>query len=268
MMKLTFSCGDKEKKFHCIRIVLSTLLLFFLFSSCAPHKGASVNGTQQMAYFKAIERKNQQIGQLEKENAGLDSKLAEQKQLSKKLQTTLLMRHKETDACREANKKLTKELLQSKAKLATRGSRLEAATLIAEATAIISAVDSKVLTKSQEANRNKAIHSLEFSKTELAEGNFERAAFLSRKAMEQASKINQGKEGISLAKKEISFSTPLYMELFITGNFRAGPSIRANVQKVLTEGTKVKAIGFKRNWVKVQLRKSEETGWIHLSLLY
>ena len=69
-------------------------------------------------------------------------------------------------------------------------------------------------------------------------------------------------------EKEVFFSTPLQMKLFITGNLRGGPSIKAGVKKVIQEGSTVIAVGHKKDWVKVKLGETGETGWIHLSLLY
>ena len=182
----------------------------------------------------------------------------------------MLRRHKETDACRQTNEKLIKELSQSKAKLATRGSKLEAATLIAEATAVISSVKKKPLNGAQKIVRKRALQNLKESKQELAEGNYESAAYLSREAMEQAKGIDAGKDGNTarLTKKEIFFSTPLQMKLFTTGNLRKGPSIKASIKKILPEGSSVIAIGHKQEWVKVKLTDTDETGWVHLSLLY
>jgi hypothetical protein len=224
---------------------------------------------------KEIEKKNtaienSRIRQLEKENAALTCKLTEQKLLSRKLQQTLLARHKETDACRQVNEKLIKELSQSKAKLATRGSKLEAATLIAEATAVISTLSQKPLNAPQKTIQKRALENLEESKQELSEGNYESAAYLSREAMAQAKGLDIGYagSGAGSAEKEIFFSTPLQMKLFTTGNLRKGPSIKADIKKVIKEGSSVIVVGHKQNWVKVKLTDTDEDGWIHLSLLY
>nr|WP_320016290.1 SH3 domain-containing protein [uncultured Desulfobacter sp.] len=230
---------------------------------------------RQLKKIEKTEKKNtivddSRIRQLEKKNAELTSKLAEQKMLSKKLQQKLLIKHKKTDACRQANQKLIKELLQSKAKLATRGSKLEAATLIAEATAVISNVEEKPLNGPQKIIWEKALENLKESKHQLAERNYESSAYLSREAMAQAKGIDIGDDSSNTgpAEKEIFFSTPLQMNLFTTGNLRKGPSIKAGVKKVLQEGSKVIAFGYKQDWVKVKLADTAETGWIHLSLFY
>lgn len=259
MINTIFSPGHKDTHLQYAGILPACLLLsMFLFSACMTGKHVSVS-------------KAPCIQQLEEKNSKLSSKLTEQKLLSKKLQTKLLMQHKEFDACRQANEKLIKELLQIKAKLATRGSKLEAATLVAEATAVISTIEKKSLNDAQKTVRKKATQNLEYSRHELAKGNYEIAAFLSRKAIEKAKNLDIDKEPPGtpgVIEKEIFFSYPLKMELFIAGNLRSAPSIVAEVKKVLPEGNKVTAIGFKQDWVKVKLADSEETGWIHLSLLY
>lgn len=275
MSQKTFSPGSKGMQFQDITRLAAGLLALLLFSSCTMEKSVTVVDDSRAPQLEKIEKKktvvdDSRIRQLEKKNAELTSKLAEQKLLSKKLQQTLLLQHKETDACRQANEKLIKVLSQSKAKLATRGSKLEAATLIAEATAVISNVEQKPLNEPRKIIWERALENLKESKHELAEGNFESAAYLSREAMEQAKSINID-EDISTAgpaEKEIFFSTPLQMKLFRTGNLRKDPSIKAGIKKVLQEGSKIFAVGYKHNWVKVKLADTDETGWIHLSLLY
>ncbi|WP_244154290.1 SH3 domain-containing protein [Desulfospira joergensenii] len=223
-----------------------------------------------MVDLQVIERKTRRITKLERENAQLGDKLSEQKLLSQKLQTALLMRHKETDACLQANEKLATELKQSKAKLANRGSKLGAVTFIAEATAVINSMARQSLDDRQAILHKRARQNLIASNRELEKENYEGAFFLCRKAMEQVRSIDVDKDTVKArpAEEEISFSTPLEMELFTTGNLRSAPSIKADIKTVLPEGSRVTAIGFQRNWVKVKSMDPLETGWIHLSLLY
>jgi hypothetical protein len=281
MNQKLFNFGSKGMLFQYITKPAAGLLVLLFLTSCTGEKPVKVvedSPVCQAEKNKKIEEiekknaaiKNSKIRRLEKENAELTCKLAEQKLLSKKLQHALLTRHKETDACRQANEKLIKELSQSKAKLATRGSKLEAATLIAEATAVISTLSEKPLNAPQKMIRKKALENLEESKQALAEGNYENAAYLSREAMAQAKGLEIGYVGGTAgpAEKEIFFSTPLQMNLFTTGNLRKGPSIKADVKKVLREGRSVIVVGHKLNWVKVKLPETDEDGWIHLSLLY
>lgn len=281
MTQKTFSPGSKGMQFQYITRLTAGLLALLFFSSCTVEKRVTVVDDSQVRQLEKIEKiekiekKNtvvddSRVRQLEKKNAELTRKLIEQKMLSKKLQQTLLIKHKETDACRQANEKLIKELSQSKAKLATRGSKLEAATLIAEATAVISNVEQKPLNEPQKIIRERALENLKESKHQLAEGNYESAAYLSREAMEQAKGIDIGEDNRNAgpAEKEILFSTPLQMKLFTTGNLRKGPCIKTGIKKVLQEGSKVIAVGYKQNWVKVKLADTDEIGWIHLSLLY
>jgi len=276
----TFNLGSKYMRFQYITKPFACLSVLLFLSSCTVEKPVKVVEDSPIcqAEKEAIEKlekknsiiENSRIRQLEKENAALTCKLAEQKLLSKKLQETLLTRHKATDACRKANERLIKELSQSKAKLATRGSKLEAATLIAEATAVISTLSQKPLTAPQKIIRKRALEKLEESKHELSQDNYESAAYLSREAMAQAKGLEMGYTGSTAdpEEKEICFSTPLQMKLFTTGNLRQGPSIKANVKKVLREGHSVIVIGHKQNWVKVKLPDTGENGWVHLSLLY
>lgn len=277
MDQKTFNFGSNSIIFQYIMKPAACLSALLFLSSCIMEKPVKIVEDSQVCQaekkeIKELKKKNKvlensRIRQLEKENAELNYKLAEQKLLSKKLQQTLLTRHKETDACRQANEKLIKELSQSKAKLATRGSKLEAATLIAEATAVISTLSQKPLNAPQKMIRKKALKNLEESRHELSEGNYENAAYLSREAMAQAKGLDLGYVG-DPAEKEIFFSTPLQMKLFTTGNLRKGPSIKANVKRVLQEGRSVIVIGHKQNWVRVKLPDTDEIGWIHLSLLY
>ncbi|MCG8550263.1 MAG: SH3 domain-containing protein [Desulfobacterales bacterium] len=275
MLEKTSISGSKGMRVQYMTRPVAGLLALLFFSSCTVEKPVTVVNDSQVHKIEKIEKKNtvvddSRLRQLEKQNAELNCKLAEQKLLSKKLQQTLLIKHKETDACRQVKEKLIKELSQSKAKLATRGSKLEAATLIAEATAVISTLAQKPLKPPQKIIREKALENLKKSKHELAEGNYENAAYLSREAMAQAKGIDLGKNNSTAgpAEEEIFFSTPLQMKLFTTGNLRKGPSIKAGIKKILQEGTSVIAVGHKHNWVKVKLADTDETGWVHLSLLY
>lgn len=272
MTQKILSPGTKAIQFQCIIRLTAGLLALFVFPSCTVEKCVPVVDDSPVTQLekKITVVDDSRIRQLEKKNAELTSKLAEQKLLSKKLQHTLLIRHKETDACRQANEKLIKALSQSKAKQATRGSKLEAATLIAEATAVISTVAQTPLNGPQKIVRERALENLKESKQELAQGNYESAAYLSREAMEQAKGIDLGENSSTAvpAEKETFFSTPLQMKLFITGNLRKGPSIKADVKKILQGGRRVIVIGHKQDWVKVKLADTDETGWIHLSLLY
>lgn len=277
MIQKPLSAGRKVMPFQYITRLAAPLLVLLFFSSCTVEKPVAVVDDPRSRQLEKenIEKENtvvddSRIRQIEKENEQLTCKLAEQKRLSKKLQQTLLTRHKETDTCRQVNEKLIKELSQSKAALATRGSKLEAATLIAEATAVISTVEQKPLNKSQKIVRERALENLKESKQELANGNYENAAYLSREAMAQAKSIDIGEDSSTadVPEKEIFFLTPLQMKLFTAGNLRKGPSIKAGVKKVLQEGRSVTVVGHKQDWVKVKLAETDETGWIHLSLLY
>ena len=275
MTQKIFSPGSKGMQFQYITRPTVGLLALLFFSSCTVGKPVTVVEDSQVVQVEKIKETNAviedpRIHQLEKINVELTRKLAEQKLLSKKLQQTLLIKHKETDACRQGNEKLIKALSQNKTKLATRGSKLEAATLIAEATAVICNLEQKLLNEPQKIVRERALENLKESKRELAEENYENAAYLSREAMAQAKGLDIGEDRSTAdsTEKEIFFSTPLQMKLFTTGNLRKGPSINASVKKVLQEGSSVIAIGHKQNWVKVKLADTDETGWIHLSLLY
>jgi len=276
MTQKTFSPDGKGMQFQDITRLAAGLLALIFFSSCTMGKSVTVVDDSNVRQTEKIEEKkttvvdDSQVRQLEKKNTAQTSKLAEQKLLSKKLQQTLLIMHKETDACRQANEKLIKELSQSKAKLATRGSKLEAATLIAEATAVIRNVEEKPLNESQKIIRERALENLKESQHQLAVGNYESAAYFSREAMTQAKGIDIGKDSSTAdpSGKEIFFSTPLQMKLFTTGNLRKAPSIKAGIKKVLQEGSNVIAVGYKQDWVKVKLADSDETGWVHLSLFY
>lgn len=284
MTQKAFRIGCKGMQFKYITRPVVGLSALLLFSSCTVEKPVTVVDNSKVCKTEKIEetekkntvvdysliRQNERIRQLERQISELNCKLAEQKQLSNKLQQTLLTRHKETDACRQVNETLIKELSQSKAKLESRGSKLEAATLIAEATAVISTSAQKPLSAPQKVIRKRAIDNLEESRQQLEKGNYESAAYLSREAMAQAKGIDIGENGCTAepSEKEIFFSTPLQMTLFTAGNLRKGPSIKEGVKKVLQEGRSVIAVGHKKNWVKVKLADTDETGWIHLSLLY
>ena len=154
MTQNTFSLSSKGMPFLYITRLVASLLALLFFSSCTMEKRVTVVDESQ-------------VHQLEKKNSELTNKLTEQKLLSKKLQQTLLIRHKKTNACWQANEKLIRALSQSKAKLATRGSKLEAATLIAEATAVISTMEQKSLNKTQKIVRQRALEHLKESKQEL-----------------------------------------------------------------------------------------------------
>lgn len=278
MILKKLSSGSKNMRIQYISRPAAGLLILLFLSSCRVEKPVPVVIDSPVPKEEKIEKieekptivEDPRIGQLEKQNAELTSKLAEQKLLSKKLQQTLLKKHKETDACKQINEKLIKELSQSKAKLTTRGSKLEAATLIAEATAVISTLSQTPLNSPHKIIHERAVENLNASKQALAEGNYENAAYLSREAMVQAKSIEICEKSTNTGpdEKEINFSTPLHMKLFTTGNLRKGPSIKAGIKKVLREGSSVIAVGHKQNWVKVKLAETDETGWIHLSLLY
>lgn len=267
MAKLFFSPVYSGMHLPNVTIMAAGLLLPLLFFSCSMKRTAEA---PPIVDLQVIERKTNRIAQLEMENAQLADQLLEQKLLSQKLQTALLLRHKETDACLQANEKLETELKQSRAKLANRNSRLGAVTCIAEATAVISSVARQSLDDRQAILHKRANQNLNTGKHELEKGNYEAAFLLCRKAIEQARSIDLDKDTTSApsVQKEISFSTPLQMEVFITGNLRSSPSIKAEIKTVLPAGTRVIAIGFQRNWVKVKSMDPAETGWIHLSLLY
>ncbi|WP_163338725.1 SH3 domain-containing protein [Desulfopila sp. IMCC35008] len=220
--------------------------------------------------LRVIENKNEKISTLEKENKILADQLYNQKQISTKLQKALLARYQETDSCLQTNERLVAELVQSKAKLANRGSKLEAVTLIAEATAVIGALDNQPKNRRQEILAKKAKQYLLESKAEVEKENFEGASYLCRKAMEQVKGIEREKNkgNISQNNEEVSFSTPLQMELLKNGNLRNKPSTQAEIIAVLQTGRSVSAIGFNNNWVKVQVGEPVQTGWMHISLLY
>lgn len=261
-------------RFRYTTVLLPCMLLPLVLSGCIPSKQTGTTPTDAAPTtidLQVIEKKTQRIQELEKENAQLTNKLYEQKQLSQELQQALLIRHKENDNCLQTNEKLVAELVQNKAKLANRGSKLEAVTLIAEATAVISAVAKQPLDARQRTLHRRASQYLAESQKEVEKENFEGASYLCRKAMEQVRNIQITAEGTNLfeSEEEVYFSTPLQMVLFKNGNLRTGPSTTTEVLTVLPAGSKVSAVGFKQEWVKVNsTTKAEDTGWIHFSLLY
>ncbi len=253
--------------------LVPTIIMLFLLSGCIAGKrqqGSEIVAEPPELDLRVIENKTEPINQLEKDNKILADLLYNEKQITTKLQKALLARYQETDSCLQTNERLVAELVQSKAKLANRGSKLEAVTLIAEATAVISAIDSQPKNRRQDILAKKAKQYLLESKAEVEKENFEGASYLCRKAMEQVKGIERekNKDDLSQKNQEISFSTPLQMELLKNGNLRDKPSTQAEILTVLQTGSSVSAIGFTNNWVKVQVGEPVETGWMHISLLY
>jgi hypothetical protein len=252
---------------------ISSTIFICILSGCIAGKQQQVERITEQPTgleLRVIEKKNEQITQLEKDNKMLANQLYSQKQITTKLQTALLTRYQETDSCLQINERLVAELVQSKAKLANRGSKLEAVTLIAEATAVIGAAENQPQNGRQDILYRKAKQYLAESKAEVERENFEGASYLSRKAMDQMKGIEREKnrDSSSVKDQEVSFSTPLQMELLKNGNLRNKPSTQAEIITVLQTGISVSAIGFKNNWVKVKVGEPVETGWMHISLLY
>lgn len=247
------------------------LILSIFLSSCSAFRKPSPvqsDSTPQVD-LAIVEMKDQKIHDLETEIARMAIQLAQLEKISTNLKRTILTKYQETDSCLQTNEKLLAELVQSKAKLLNRGTKLEAVTLVAETTARISSVTNQPLTDQKRAFVLRAQQYLKESGTEIEKRNYEAASYLSRKAAElvKLAELDKETENSLTEGIEISFSNPLRMVLIKNGNLRSAPSLEAEIKTILKAGSPVSATGYKHNWVKVKLDDQTDTGWIHLSLL-
>lgn len=217
--------------------------------------------------LQIIEKQLESIARLQKENDSLQIQLAAQRQLASKQQMNLLKKHAEYGDCQRNNQTLLDELIHSKAALRGTSNRLEAVTLLAEATAFADSIGANDLQPDQLARLSKVQQHLAEARTEFAKENYDGTAYLCSQIMEHLQRIDaeHGNRKQEDASGEISFFSPLQLSLVKNGNMRSAPSRESEIVAVIKADTQVTATGYRDVWVRVT--DGHRHGWLHHSLL-
>ncbi len=212
----------------------------------------------------------QQYDKLIKVNEQQRSELKTFQQLSAQLQLNLLEKDVEVNRLTMMNEQLIREFVHKKGKLRNRGDKVETVSLLAEVATLIDTAKENQLTGSRHGLLLQAEQYQAESKVELDKGNYESAFHLAGQALKLVETIqlkvdNNTQQGKAVFVK---FAVSLPMALLKTSNVRAKPSIQANVQRVLDAGSRITAVGYTGEWVKVKVpAQGLKSGWIHYALL-
>lgn len=255
--------------------LILTLLFLIVFSGCATHKETPPPAPVIIQENTELEEVTGRLEDcyktnriLAEEDRKLAAQLLKQKQITAQLQLNLLEKYAEINKLTLKNERLVREFVRNKTKLQNRGNKVESVRLIAEVTAVINTVKENQPDTKKNEMLQRAEQYMAESKIEIDQGNYEGASYLASQALEQIQVI-QLEIGSKTQEEEnplVNFLAPLDMSVLENSNLRESPSLKAKVRSVLKAGSPVTAIGYKGEWVLVEIGEQVK-GWLYYSLL-
>ena len=159
------------------------------------------------------------------------------------------------------------EIVRSKAKLGSLGSRAEAATALSEAELMLASLRrEKGAPASDLATAQKM---LELGNQEFRNGNFGGAFYLSsnaKTALGVAASRQRGTPAASDASAEVRFPTPIKFQFGARGNVRESPRGDSRIVRVGEKGVSILGIANRDRWVLVEFEDGTR-GWAFIDLL-
>ena len=211
---------------------------------------------------KTIETKlpSQYEQQLEEENRELNTEV-------ERLQQKLLNKQDEIKKLLLSQQQTTREVVRTKAKLRSHGSKAETVANIAEVKTVLKTVVDKPMNEQLQQTVDETEQVIVMSVEALKKEDVDKAFELSNKAQQltQLIRVFQGKEFLKNGS-DVVFVAPLTMKVLTTCNVRTGPGMSNEVHFTLEGGTQIKALTYSKNWIQVE-DDSLGKGWVYYQLL-
>ena len=162
------------------------------------------------------------------------------------------------------------EVVRSKAKLGSLGSRAEAATALAESESLAKTLQSRSASITQESGYRAAERMLALGNQEFKSENFGGAYYLASNARTGfAVLVTRTATAVPPAladRPESRFATPIELVFSTRGNVREKPSTEARVIRVADKGTGVSGLAARDLWILVEFADGS-SGWAFYDLV-
>ncbi|HEY5762185.1 MAG TPA: SH3 domain-containing protein [Rhodocyclaceae bacterium] len=162
------------------------------------------------------------------------------------------------------------EVVRSKAKLGSLGSRAEAATALAESESLAKTLQSRSASIPQESEYRAAERMLALGNQEFKNGNFGGAYYLASNARTGfAVLVTRSATAVPPAladRPESRFAAPIDLVFSTRGTVRENPNTDARVIRVADKGTEVTGLAARDLWILVEFRDGS-SGWAFYDLV-
>lgn len=160
------------------------------------------------------------------------------------------------------------EVVRSKAKMGSLGSRAEAATALSESELMLGSLRRERSTSHSDLNA--AEQMLALGNREFREGNFGGAFYLASSARTSLGMVTARQRSAlppaAEAGPETRFAVPIKFQFVARGNIRESPRIDSRILRVSEKGTHTLGISHRDRWVLVELEDGQR-GWAFHDLL-
>jgi hypothetical protein len=195
--------------------------------------------------------------------AGLQLQIVAEKAETARLSAALAMSKKQLDEA-------VIEVVRSKAKLGSIGSRAEAATALAESEALAKTLRSRSSASLKDPDYLGAERMLALGNQEFAAGNFGGAYYLASTARTAlavlAARSTSAVPAAEDARVELRFAAPIELAMSARVNLRDKPSTEGRAIRVVDRGAPVRGLAARDLWIRVELPDGMQ-GWVFHDLL-
>ena len=243
--------------------ILLVFILAFIASGCISGKQHGDQHLQDSIY--QLDQLNQQLGLKLK---SLQQKFtAQQVKIDqfKSLQSKLLTKQKKIEQLKIEIQQAAQQVVRARAKLRSHHSKASIVVHLSEVKTELNSLAEKPLNKLQQQTVQEAKQLIAKSVKALNREDLETAFSLSNKAQKLLIPLLalQTKKQTSV---DVDFATPLTMTIKKECNVRKAPGMKNKALFTMAAGSKVKALAFVKNWIKIETA-SRKNGWIYYRLL-
>ena len=225
------------------------------------------------ASTKESERKIAELSQensiLQEKNQRLTCELIEQKNTAARLQMALVEKQVEINTAKSARKNLPSQGTEHlQGRMPPPNSKAEAVTCLAEVESEINSARESSTTGEEPLDFSPVDDLLAKSRGILARDNYDGACTLAYQALAMTREIRLKAVLVRKATPSVyaDFHEPLQLRAVKRCNIRNRPSTSSKILETLASDTRVTAIGYRGNWIKIAVGAGE-TGWIFYNLL-
>jgi hypothetical protein len=210
---------------------------------------------------RELSQRDEAIRELEDRIGEQDLSILQKDALIQQLEERLVAQQRSLDDA-------IQEVVRTKAKQRSLGSRAQAASEMAEAEIALKTLRARAVdTDSRELAQAQQL--LKLASAEFEKENFGGALYLTSRVKSQIKlglRVLDDHQKVGRLAGETPFAVPISLTVKATSNLRKGPGLEFEVLDVLEKGTPVSGLSFKGPWLRVE-NEDGTAGWIHQSLV-